>query len=144
MSTAQRHSPSGSRRQIVTARPLVVVGVPSGAFIVTAFRLNMYARFPSGEKVTSVDVQVILNPGIRMLPSTYWRNTALPTTAGRPGGRTTASSVQYDRTRSTSRPSEAATAHAASRWSSRVLSEAKSMLCPLPELAAVLIGFPAA
>ena len=30
MSTAQRHSPSGSRRQTVTARPSVVVGVPSG------------------------------------------------------------------------------------------------------------------
>src|SRR5712692_10615023 len=78
ISTAQRHSPSKSRRQIVTARPSVVEGAPSGAFIVTAFWLNMYARFPSGEKVTSVDVQVIRNPGICILASTYWRKAVLP------------------------------------------------------------------
>jgi hypothetical protein len=41
MSTAQRHSPSGSLRQIVTARPAVVEGLPSAPFIVTEFSLNM-------------------------------------------------------------------------------------------------------
>lgn len=41
MSTAQRQSPSDSRRQIVTARPSIVNGLPSGPFIVTAFALNM-------------------------------------------------------------------------------------------------------
>jgi hypothetical protein len=32
MSTTQRHSPSGSRRQIVTTRPGRVTGLPSGPF----------------------------------------------------------------------------------------------------------------
>lgn len=41
MSTAQLHSPSGSRRQMVTPRPGIVVGVPSGPSIVTAFSPNM-------------------------------------------------------------------------------------------------------
>jgi hypothetical protein len=41
ISTAQRHSPSGSLRQIVTARPAVVEGLPSAPFIVTEFSLNM-------------------------------------------------------------------------------------------------------
>ncbi len=119
------YSPSDSRRQIVTARPSVVAGVPDGPSIVTAFRPNMYARFPSGENVTSVDVQVILNPGICILPLTYCRNASLPMTAGRPGASTTASSVQYERMRSRSLPSEATVAQSASRWRSRVLSAAK-------------------
>ena len=70
MSAAQRHSPSGSRRQIVTARPSVVTGTPPASFTVTAFRLNIYASRPSGESLTSSVAQVILNPGIRILPST--------------------------------------------------------------------------
>ena len=41
ISTVQRHSPSGSRRQIVMPRPLVVSGVPFGPFMVTVFSLNM-------------------------------------------------------------------------------------------------------
>ena len=94
MSTAQRQMPSGSRRQTVTVRPVAVLGSPSAPFQVTALWPNMYARFPSGEKRTSVEAHVIRNPGIRRLALTYSRRAAFPTTAGRPGGSTTASSVQ--------------------------------------------------
>ena len=50
---------------------------------------------------------MILNPGIRRQARTYSRSAAFPTTAGRPGGSTTASSVRYEIIASTSTPTEA-------------------------------------
>src|SRR5947208_6029754 len=100
MSTAHRHSPSAPRRQTVTARPLAVTGTPSGPFMVTTLLPSRYANCPSGEKTAAWLDQVIRNPGICRLLSTYLRKAALPTIAGRAGGRTTASSVQNERMRS--------------------------------------------
>src|SRR5438034_9416179 len=128
MSTTQRISPSGSRRQIVIPRPFIVTGMPSGPSIATSLRPSMYARLPSGENVTSVEVHVIRNPGIFQLDSTYSRNAGLPEMAGSPGGKTIASSVQYDRMRSMSRPFEETAAHVASGRSSSVLADVKSNL----------------
>src|SRR5207249_7170161 len=128
ISTTQRISPSGSRRQIVIPRPFIVTGMPSGPSIATSSRPSMYARLPSGENVTSVEVHVIRNPGISQLDSTYSRNAGLPVIAGSPGGKTIASSVQYDRMRSMSRPFEETAAHSASRRSSSVLADVKSNL----------------
>ena len=128
ISTTQRISPSGSRRQIVIPRPFIVTGMPSEPSIATSLRPSMYARLPSGENLTSVEVHVIRNPGIFQLDSTYLRNAALPEIAGSPGGKTIASSVQYDRMRSMSRPFEETAAHSASRRSSSVLADVKSNL----------------
>src|SRR6266705_541320 len=128
ISTTQRISPSGSCRQIVIPRPFIVTGMPSGPSIATSLRPSMYARLPSGENVTSVEVHVIRNPGIFQLDSTYSRNAGLPEIAGSPGGKTIASSVQYDRMRSMSRPFEETAAHSASRRSSSALADVKSNL----------------
>jgi hypothetical protein len=59
MSTAQRHSPSGSLRHTVTARPGVVTSSPVALGRVTAFVLRRYASWPSGERVASVVIQVM-------------------------------------------------------------------------------------
>src|SRR6266581_7443741 len=128
ISTTQRISPSGSRRQIVIPRPFIVTGMPSEPSIATSLRPSMYARLPSGENVTSVEVHVIRNPGIFQLDSTYSRNAGLPEIAGSPGGKMIASSVQYDRMRSMSRPLEETAAHSESRRSSSRLANVKSNL----------------
>ena len=91
-----------SRRQTVTAFPSATTGAPSGPVNDTRFAPIPYASSPLSDTTTSVVLHEMANPGTSKLCVTNSRMAAFPTRAGVPGGKTVASSAQYDRMRSTS------------------------------------------